>query len=406
MEKSLLIKLVEIQSSSTEDKEINEFIHKYLLGIKGVSVEIDTFGNIYATKGNGENGFKSIVCHTDTVHSIEEDRIVVEVNNTLVAFAKDKTRTQNSSKIKQVGTGGDDRCGIYTCLKALKDFNDIKAVFFRFEESGCRGSRASNLSFFDDCNFILQCDRKGSSDFITHSNGLKITSDEFISDSKDILGKYNYSTAIGIATDVGALRGMGLEISTSNISCGYYDPHRNIETIDLIDLENCYNLVSELFNELGTKKYVFKKEPVVTSTYISRPKSRFTFERTSNYFKDLATSSNEVENDSSSMFSNIPNTKLYTMLKYDNILMDKCECSVCGSKDSILMNTISGSLYCVETNMCGLIIDSDAYKRCIVEDKGTSYCLDKIQGFWIKDCDAYWDEQLNTYRLIDENLVY
>ena len=67
----------------------------------------------------------------------------------------------------------------------MREFDNIKSVFFRFEETGMNGSSNANMDFFEDCNFVVQCDRKGSTDFITHTNGIKTASTEFLMGCKE-----------------------------------------------------------------------------------------------------------------------------------------------------------------------------------------------------------------------------
>lgn len=406
MDKSLIIKLTEIQSTLSEDTEINNFIFKYLSKINGVKLKKDSFGNIYAVKGRGKNGYKCIVSHTDTVHSMESNRFVVEIKNTLFAFADSKNAGFHSSKIKQVGIGGDDKCGVYTCIKAIEDFDDIKAVFFRFEETGCKGSNQADMDFFKDCNLVLQCDRKGKSDFIVHTNGIQVSSKEFEKEAQPIFEKYGYKSAFGIATDVGVLRKRGLTVSSANISCGYYDPHSSNETIDLNDLENCYLMVSDIFNTIGDKRHSFaivKEEPRLLPA--TKKKGRFSFNHENNYFKDIVSMEIDVIGPEQSIFVEIDNTKLFNLVESQLIFLDGCECESCGSKTSLLFSSEDGAIYCSEQSGCGFLLESDSYRKCIIETNGIVFCYDKLSGCWIMDCDAYWDEMLNTYQLISEDLT-
>ena len=61
MNKDLLVKVLSIQSGINEDSAINKFIFEYLSGMDGVSVSTDSYGNIYAKKGEGKNGYKCMV---------------------------------------------------------------------------------------------------------------------------------------------------------------------------------------------------------------------------------------------------------------------------------------------------------------------------------------------------------
>lgn len=202
-------------------------------------------GNIYATKGDGLNGYPCIVSHTDTVHEICTGKVeVIEVKGNLVAF--------NADNLEQIGTGGDDKNGIYVCLEILANCDNVKAVFFRDEETGCNGSYNALTTFFEDCNFILQCDRKGNSDFVTNAASTELSSKEFQQTIKPIVNKFGYSFyKHGGLTDVVALKEIGVNLCMANISCGYYNPHSPSEYINLRDLHNTYKLVHAIVVKHG-----------------------------------------------------------------------------------------------------------------------------------------------------------
>ncbi len=61
------------------------------------------------------------------------------------------------------GIGGDDKVGVYTCLNALfqEGIESVKVSFFRNEEIGCIGSKAADMKWFEDVNWVCQLDRRG-----------------------------------------------------------------------------------------------------------------------------------------------------------------------------------------------------------------------------------------------------
>ena len=145
---------------------------------------------------------------------------------------------------RMAGIGADDKNGIWICLKCLEDFKAVKCAFFVQEEIGCIGSGHADMSFFSDCRFVIQCDRKGNGDMVTQINGMRLCSNEFISavDPR----RYGYKPAQGLATDVAALKRNGLEVSCVNLSCGYYEPHTDNEYTILADLCKCYRFVRHI----------------------------------------------------------------------------------------------------------------------------------------------------------------
>lgn len=114
---------------------------------------------------------------------------------------------------RMAGIGADDKNGIWICLKCLEDFKAVKCAFFVQEEIGCIGSGHADMSFFSDCRFVIQCDRKGNGDMVTQINGMRLCSNEFISavDPR----RYGYKPAQGLATDVAALKGTGWKYPAS-----------------------------------------------------------------------------------------------------------------------------------------------------------------------------------------------
>ena len=407
IDKKLLIDLVSIQASSSDDKDINEFIMK-MITKKGITVSKDAFGNMYAVKGTGKDGYKCIVAHTDTVHSMETDRKVYEHGDILFAMAR-AIPSVYSAPIKQVGINGDDFCGIYTCIKALQDFDDIKVVFFRFEETGCRGSNASNMKFFEDTNFIIQCDRRGSSDFITTTNGIKVASNEFTDTMKPIYTKYNYAECIGVSTDVGALKKRGLDVSAINLSCGYFAPHSNNEEINMKDLDNCYNLVSEMFKTHGSTRFEHKYvAPVHKSTYESygpkivskRKKVNKYFSNTAliNFFSPLKNEEEvNISTQSYVLFSRIGKTDSYNYIGDDYLSMDDKECNRCGAMGTVLFSIMDGSIYCSAHGCTGFIEDEDLFKSAIITDNDTEFVFDRVNAVWLMKSEAIWNDEIKSY---------
>jgi len=398
---NLLKKLTETQSSYTEDEEMNSVIEQELSKIKGVVITKDSFGNIYATKGKGENGYKTIVCHTDTVHSIYKSRKVIVSDGVMFAVATgDINGVYTSKTIRQVGIGGDDKCGVYTCIKALYDFDNVKATFFRFEESGCRGSNACELDFFKDSNFILQCDRKGNTDFITYTNGIIVASDEFKKAMSTVYMGYGYKDVTGVATDVGTLKRRGVEVACANISSGYFDPHSSLETINLKDLDTCYSLVSDIFKKYGDTRFEHKYVPYKHTT--KNTYSSFSNSRNKNFFtRDLNMDEAEVVKNELYSFINVPGTNRYKLILDEYLFLENgVKCPICGNTEEVAYYSDVAMFYCGscdKTKEHGFINDELMYTMAIIEDGDTKFYYNRVDDVWYKEEDAVWDMLLNTY---------
>jgi hypothetical protein len=143
------------------------------------------------------------------------------------------------------GLGADDKNGLWVCLKCLEKYDAIKVVFFVDEERGCVGSQKAVMSFFDDCRFVLQIDRKNGGDFISNIGGwTPLCSKEFIEAVQP--EKFGYKEESGLMTDVECLKENGLKVSAANISCGYYNPHTDTEFTLWSELQNCKAFVEHI----------------------------------------------------------------------------------------------------------------------------------------------------------------
>lgn len=242
-----LMEVLSIQTTSYR----NESMMKYLVGVlskkKNIRLNEDGYGNLYVVKGKAKNGiYPAIVSHTDTVHDIHADMEVVQEDDILWSYSR--------TSRKQVGIGGDDKVGVFMCLDMIDRLPYVKAVFFKDEEVGCIGSGRANMDFFTDCGFVLQCDRRGSDDFI-YNAGRELYGSNFEQAIAPILIKHRYSETTGMMTDVLELKSKGLSVACANMSCGYYSPHSDSEIVSIKAVQKCHNLVSEIMNTYMDTKF-------------------------------------------------------------------------------------------------------------------------------------------------------
>ena len=234
----LLKTLYGINSKSGKEARIKEFVCSYLNG-KGVDISEDYFGNLFITKGQSRE-YPCIVAHLDEVHDVEKTTLVVEGENIYATDAQGAN----------VGCGADDKNGVWMALKLLETKDVLKVALFVHEEklneeAGCRGSRACDLSWFDDTMCLLQCDRRGATDVVSVGKGeIALCEEGFI--PYEILDRYGYSYTDGGRTDVVALRERGLKKNCCNISCGYYNAHKENEYTNFPQLCNALDFVSNV----------------------------------------------------------------------------------------------------------------------------------------------------------------
>ena len=232
-----LIELYNIASPSGKEKRMARYIMAELKKM-GVACRKDRTGNIYAVKGNADT-YPCVVAHIDEVHRNKTGSYGAYVVADEMVIGYDRR------KRCQTGIGADDKNGIWICFKMLERFKNMKCVFFVGEETGCVGSGRADMDFFNDCRFVIQCDRRGNSDMVTRINGTPLCSDEFIRAVEP--EKYGYAECTGLLTDVYTLKTRGLPVSCINLSCGYYNPHTDTENTILGDLSKCYRFVCHIY---------------------------------------------------------------------------------------------------------------------------------------------------------------
>lgn len=235
----LLKKLYSIHSPSGKEDKMIAFLVSYLKSLPGVKLGSDSYGNLYAWKGESET-YPCIVAHLDQVQrNHPRDFRAIETRDIIFGYS--------AKEHSFCGLGADDKHGITICLEALKKYDCMKVVFFKEEETGCHGSSHAEMEFFEDCRYVIQCDRRGNSDLITNIGCSDLCSEKFIQDIDP--EKWGYKEESGMMTDVEALKERGLSVSAINMSCGYYNPHTDEEITVKRDLEKCWRFVQHIIED-------------------------------------------------------------------------------------------------------------------------------------------------------------
>lgn len=238
----ILKQLYKISSKSGMEDRIKSFV---LGSVNDVDLKVDTddIGNLFITKGIADT-YPCIAAHLDEIHDPCEREIVIE---------DDKIFTVNRLW-NRVGCGADDKNGLWVIINLLHSETILKVALFVQEERtgdipGCRGAGACDLSFFSDVKFVLECDRKGCSDVVYIGKGETLLCErEFI--PQNLLDYYGYEMVRGGKTDVVELKMRGLTVPVCNISCGYYDAHKNCEYSKFSELQNCLSFVRDILQSI------------------------------------------------------------------------------------------------------------------------------------------------------------
>jgi tripeptide aminopeptidase len=257
-----------VQSTSRQTQRMQRFV-KAKAKEFGATAWI-SHGNVYAVKGKGPI-YPCVVAHTDTVHQmipVAAFEIARKSNGRWWAFDnRDATidKEDGSRLVKQVGIGGDDKCGIYIALNMLRTKASVKAFFPRDEEIGCIGTGKADMAFFDDVSFCIQNDRRGTGDFVDEIGWNEMQSVEFKQAVKPILEHYNFKFTSGMMTDVEELVSNGVGICCANVSCGYYSCHSRFEEVDEHELLVAQNLTEDVIWLMGEQRW--EHTPPTRKTY-------------------------------------------------------------------------------------------------------------------------------------------
>lgn len=265
-QEQLLYDILCVQSESGKEDKMREMVLKQISEIKKtLSVkEQKSFivkkgqGNIYVTRGKikKKQKYPCVVSHMDTVHDIIENYKIFSTDGYFYAM--------DGKNIEQVGTGGDDKVGIFITLEMLRFKKNIKVAFFREEEVGCLGSKDAPKRFFKDCGYVLQCDRQGHKDFVNKIGGIDLYGEEFSKEIAPILKQYEREETSGGLTDVKSIK-QKVDICVANMSCGYYEPHSSQEVVSIYVVTLTRNMVSDLIDKLGCKLWKHKSETETNS---------------------------------------------------------------------------------------------------------------------------------------------
>tara|TARA_R110002167_G_scaffold331706_1_gene538348 strand:- start:2326 stop:3456 length:1131 start_codon:yes stop_codon:yes gene_type:complete len=255
--KQELVNTLGVQTTSYNTKNMNAFIKREAAKVEGCKLKMHK-GNIYITKGNADT-YPCIVAHTDTVHKLYPNFSMFENDGKLFSI--------NSDTMKRVGIGGDDKVGVFVALQVLKEIDVCKVAFFRDEEVGCVGSKAADMKFFDNTEFVLQCDRKGAKDFVNEISWLEMYNESFSEAISTILKTYGRQEVDGGMTDVLQLANNGLDVCCANMSCGYYLPHTDNEYVVIDEVNDTLDMVLEIFETVsGVVWKIDRKKKVYTPT--------------------------------------------------------------------------------------------------------------------------------------------
>lgn len=198
----------------------------------------DNYGNFYKMilKKDGTKPITMFTSHLDTADSKQS-----VVNHLAYTTTSVKTK-KTTAYIETDGTtilGADCKAG--TALQFVMMEKEVPGLYYFFlgEEVGLKGSRwlADNWSFYPDFHHIKHCvsfDRMRNHSIISKQQGNTCCSKEFVDKLIEEFKKQNIlmeDDPTGSCTD--SLAFTSLIPECTNISVGYVNQHRNVETQDI-----------------------------------------------------------------------------------------------------------------------------------------------------------------------------
>lgn len=230
-------------------KELKEFLCGWLK--KYYSEIISNGGYLYA-KGTDN---VLLTAHMDTVHKVQCNKIDVD------QMIKPNKRALSSKD----GIGGDDRCGVFMIMRIIETTKLRPSILFcEDEEVGGVGSRKfCETEFIKDIEkmlFLVELDRAHDKDLVYYHDGNK----EFQDFCSKVTG---YTKAYGTFSDISNLSPK-CKVSSVNISCGYYNPHKTNEYVVWEEMCDSIDATIKLITEgLAQGKAYEYKETFSYSAY-------------------------------------------------------------------------------------------------------------------------------------------
>jgi hypothetical protein len=182
-----------------------------------------------------------LVAHLDTVHKTQPVDIFYD-SQRKVAWSPE-------------GIGGDDRAGVYSILRIIETMKicgkQPHILFLEDEEIGGVGARvAAEVLDFPNINFMIQLDRRGSTDAVFYDCGNR--------DFVDYILPFGFTEEIGSFSDISVLC-PEWDVAGVNLSIGYYNEHTTKEFINLEQMNATIDKVIQILMQDNNTYYDFQE---------------------------------------------------------------------------------------------------------------------------------------------------
>jgi len=258
--------VLSIPSVSKREDRVIEFVLDFCQK-NNLNYHIDEKRNIYVQKGsvNKDEYFPCVISHMDTVHSDQTHLVDKNINLSILELISEFSDNvpvlvayDPITKLK-TGIGGDNKCGVYVCLRLLEELENIKIAFFVEEEIGMLGSSSLDHNFFEDVGYALQPDAPTNNWFSKTCSGHKLWTEEFFSAVENVLVDYDINNiSRDPFTDVVQLR-KRFDFCCAVLPVGYYNQHCSDEYVVESDTNSCVELAKDIINSLGNRKFEIER---------------------------------------------------------------------------------------------------------------------------------------------------
>lgn len=263
--------LLAVYTHTYHEDYMIKFITKHLES-KGYDYTVDKVGNIYVTKGETEY-YPCVCAHTDTVHRNHREINVNEreVKGRLELFGTFTDDDHEYEMETPTGIGGDDKAGVFVCLRLLEQLPVLKVALFVAEEYGCIGSRNCDREFFKDVGYVIEYDAPEFHMITYHCDGTQLFDEngDFFTKTYPIIKNYfKDKTRLYYHpyTDVSILKRY-FDFSCINLSVGYYNLHSDSEYVIVDEVEQAFEMGVEIITKLGNNKYEFISDTATPQEY-------------------------------------------------------------------------------------------------------------------------------------------
>ena len=267
--RDLMMECMSIPTHSKLEFRMVSFIVRWAR-INKVKFEFDTYGNVYLTKGELEDGeyYPCVTSHMDTVQYKHDPYIYAGVPLALkiekVKKGEHKLLVNNEDGTlgTEIGIGADDKAGILICLSLFEHFEKLKACFFLEEETGCDGSDHMDVGWFNNVGYVIGFDSPELYRAAWSCSNTKLFNYDFYEKwMKPVCDEWGLKNCFYSEpyTDVKNIREK-TNIICMNFGNGGYNAHNigGTEYLIMEDTDQACGMAIDLIDHIGLSRHILK----------------------------------------------------------------------------------------------------------------------------------------------------